>query len=90
MLKPIGEWILTEAIEQAERTTPSGLVLPVTAAKEKTKLVRIISFGPESNPEGQLKTGDIVLVPSHTGLKVEHENKEYEMAKETNFLGVLD
>ena len=89
MLKPINEWILTKPVVEKENVTASGLVL-IKKQEVATKLVEIISIGPEANKDGSLKAGDIVLVPSHTGIKIKQNNEDYEMAKEANFLGVVE
>ena len=89
MLKPTGEWILTKPLEKDEKVTQSGLVL-VTKQQDAVKLVEIISFGPDANTDLFLSEGEVVMVPQHTGLKIEHEDEEYEMAKQENFLGVIE
>jgi len=89
MLKPTTDWILTKPLKQKDKVTDSGIVL-VTKEPENVKLVEIISFGPGANKDSSLKAGDIVMVPSQTGLKVEHEDEVFEMAKEGNFLGVIE
>jgi len=89
MLKPTNEWILTKPIKQEEKITDSGILL-VTKEEETIKYVEILSFGPEANKHSLLKAGDIVMVPTHTGLKTEHEDTEYEFAKEKNFLCVME
>lgn len=88
MLKPTNEWILVEVIKKGEKVTESGLILP--GAKDNTKHVKLLAFGPKANPADLLKKGDTVLCMESHGIKVEHEDKEYEFMKEANFLGVLE
>ena len=90
MLKPTKEWIIVEVIAEEEKVTASGIVLPGAAGDEITKKVKLLQFGPDANPTGILKEGDIVLCMKNHGLKVEHEGKEYEFMKEVNFLGLVD
>lgn len=89
MLKPTNDWIVTKPLPQKDKITDSGIVL-VTKEQESTKLVEIISFGPGANKNSFLKAGDTVMVPLHTGIKVEYENESFELAKEENFLGVIE
>ena len=89
MLKPTNDWILTKPLPQKDKVTDSGIVL-VTNQQEAVKLVEIISFGPAANKDSSLKAGDIIMVPTQTGIKVEHEDEVFEMAKEQNFLGVIE
>ena len=88
MLKPMRNWILTKVLEE-EKVCAGGIIIP-NSVKNKTKFVKIIAFGEDSNPNDQLKVGDIVMVPAHTGLKVNHEDKEFEFAKAENFFGVVE
>jgi co-chaperonin GroES (HSP10) len=89
MLKPTRDWVLTKNTEDnKEKITASGLVL--LRAVNKHKIVEIVSFGPEANKSKTLKVGDRVLVPLESGVKATHENEEYEMAKEKNFLGIIE
>ena len=88
MLRPTSDWILTKAVEVEERKI--GLIIVVSDKKDSTKYVELISFGPDANKSGQLHVGDIVLVPTVSGIKTKHEDVEYEMAKEQNFLGVYE
>lgn len=89
MLKPTTDWILTKPVAQKEKVTDSGIVL-VTKEEDSTKLVEIVSFGPGANKDSSLKAGDIVMVPTQTGYKVEFDGEAFEMAKEQNFLGVIE
>lgn len=89
MLKPTNDWIVTKPIVEKEKKTEAGILL-VSKLNDPTKRVEIISFGPEANKDGSLKVGDVVLVPTKTGIKVEHENDVFEMTKEKNFLGIID
>jgi co-chaperonin GroES (HSP10) len=88
MLKPTNDWVVTKVVEIEEKN--DNLIRLVTNDKDETKYVEILSFGPEANKYGDLKVGDIVMVPTKSGIKTRHEDVEYEMAKEKNFLGVYE
>jgi co-chaperonin GroES (HSP10) len=88
MLKPQSDWILTKVVEVEPRHV--GLIFVVSDKKDATKYVKIVSFGPDANKGKELNVGDIVLVPTVSGIKTVHEDVEYEMAKENNFLGVYE
>ena len=91
MLKPTKDWVVTKPLPQKEETvTPSGLILIKDPTPPTTKLVEIISFGPAANKHSSLKAGDIVLVDARTGIATLHDGVTYEMAKEKNFLGVIE
>lgn len=88
MLKPTNDWVVTKVVTFEEKCP--GKIHLVTSQVEDTKYVEIISFGPEANKYGDLKVGDIVMVPTKTGIKTKHDDVEYEMAKEKNFLGIYE
>ncbi len=88
MLKPTNDWIVTKPLPKKEKVTDMGLFL--LNQEEPLKLVKIISFGPAANKNSILKAGDIVMVPTKTGISVEYKEETFEMAKEQNFLGVME
>jgi co-chaperonin GroES (HSP10) len=88
MIKPQSDWILTKVVDVVPRHV--GLIVIVSDKKDATKYVEIVSFGPEANKGKDLSVGDIVLVPTVSGIKTVHEDVEYEMAKEQNFLGIYE
>jgi co-chaperonin GroES (HSP10) len=89
MIKSTGDWVLTEVLEEKEKVTDSGIVV-VGKQQKSTKVVKIVSFGPEANKESYLKKGDLVLVPANTGVIMKYEDTTYESHKEHSFLGVLE
>jgi len=89
MLKPTNDWIVTKPLPKKEDKDSSIIMLNAFKV-EPLKLVKIISFGPTANKSSTLKAGDIVMVPTKTGIAVEHEDDTFEMAKEQNFLGVME
>ena len=89
MLKPTKEWVVVEVLKEEENITPSGLVL-LNPIEKKFKKCKIVLFGPEANKTNELKIGDVVLCMKDHGLKVEHEDKQYEFMKEQNFLGIIE
>jgi co-chaperonin GroES (HSP10) len=89
MLKPTSDWVVTKVVKEEDTVTAGGLFL-VRPLQQTTKCVEIISFGPEANKYGDLKVGDIVVTAVQMGIKTVHEDVEYELAKEKNFLGVVE
>lgn len=85
-LNPTKDWILTQKVEEKKS---EGLI-HLVQKEDKTKHVKILSFGPEANKSNLLKVDDIVLVPAHTGLNHKVGEEEFEFAKEHNFLGVVE
>lgn len=94
MLKPLGNRVLLEIVEE-EKTTPSGIVLP-DSAKEKPQFATVVAVG-----EGKLldsgerlpvevSVGDKVLFEQYTGSEVKYEGTEYLVVKDTDIIAVAE
>jgi len=92
-LKPLGDRLIVEPIEQEEMTT-SGIVLPETA-KEKPMRGKVLAIGPGARKEDgsriamDVSTGDTVLYAKYGGTEVKLENKKYLILKETDVLAIV-
>ncbi|GGH12856.1 co-chaperone GroES [Paenibacillus segetis] len=92
MIKPLGERVLVEAIEQ-EQTTAFGIVLPDTA-KEKPQEGKIVAVGSGALKDGvrvplEVKEGDRVLFSKYAGTEVKYEGKEYLIMKESDIHAII-
>jgi len=91
-LKPTAGYILIEPVE-AERKTPSGIVLPETH-EEKPQRGKVLAVGPEEiTNSGQkriapCKTGDFVIYKQWGGNEVKIEGKEYLFVKFEDILAI--
>jgi chaperonin GroES len=92
-LKPLGNRVVVEPIEQ-EEVTPGGIVLPETA-KEKPQKGQILSVGPgERDEDGKripmdVKVGDTVLFAKYAGTEIKLNNKKLLILKESDILAIL-
>jgi chaperonin GroES len=92
-LKPLGDRLIVEPIEQEEMTA-SGIVIPETA-KEKPMQGKVIAIGPGARQEGgsriamDVSKGDTVLYAKYAGTEVKIENKKYLILKETDVLAIV-
>jgi len=92
-LKPLGDRLIVEPIEQ-EELTASGIVLPETA-KEKPMQGKVLAIGPGARKEDgsriamDVSTGDTVLYAKYAGTEVKLENKKYLILKETDVLAIV-
>ncbi|MNH87117.1 10 kDa chaperonin [compost metagenome] len=93
MIRPLGERVLVEPIEQNE-TTSFGIVLP-DSAKEKPQEGKVIAVGSGSvNKDGvrvalEVKEGDVVLFSKYAGTEIKYEGKEYLIMKESDIHAVI-
>ena len=92
-LKPLGDRLIVEPIEQ-EELTASGIVLPETA-KEKPMQGKVLAVGHGARKEDgsriamDVSTGDTVLYAKYAGTEVKIENKKYLILKETDILAIV-
>ena len=93
-LKPLGDRIIVEPIEQ-EDTTAAGIYLPETA-KEKPQEGRVIAAGPGAlddsgkRIEMEVKEGDRVLYAKYAGTEVKLEgDKKVLILKQSDVLALV-
>lgn len=92
-LKPLGDRLLVEPIEQEEMTA-SGIVLPETA-KEKPMQGKVIAAGPGARKEDgsrvamDVSVNDTVLYAKYAGTEIKLDGKKYLILKETDILAIV-
>ncbi|GIO28118.1 MAG TPA: co-chaperone GroES [Ornithinibacillus sp.] len=93
MIKPLGDRVVIELVEQEEKTA-SGIVLP-DSAKEKPQEGRIVAVGSgrvtESGERVQLEVseGDRIIFSKFAGTEVKYDGKEYLILRESDILAVV-
>jgi chaperonin GroES len=93
-VKPIGDRILVEAVEEKE-TKKGGIIIPDTA-KEKPMESVIIALGTgKTNDDGkkipfEVKKGDRVLVSKYGGTEIKLDGKEYKILSSDDILAVIE
>jgi chaperonin GroES len=89
-LKPLGDRLIVEVLEE-EETTPSGIVLPDTA-KEKPQRGRVLAVGPGSRDENgsfvamDLEGGDEIVFSKYGGTEIKVGVDEYLILRESDVL----
>jgi chaperonin GroES len=94
-LKPLGDRMVVEPIEQDE-TTAGGILLPETA-KEKPQEGKVIAVGPGRVDESgnrvkmEVKEGDRVLYAKYAGTEIKLEgDKKVLILKESDILALVE
>lgn len=93
-IKPLGDRVVVEPIEQ-EETTASGIILPETA-KEKPQKGTIVAAGPGARDEDgdrialDVKVGDMVLYAKYAGTEFKVDGKKLLILKESDLLGIIE
>lgn len=94
MLKPLGNRVLLELVEE-ETTTLGGIVLP-DSAKEKPQFAKVIAVG-----EGKLldngerlplevAVGEKVVFEKYAGTEIKFEGTDYLVLKDTDIIAVAE
>lgn len=92
-LKPLGNRVVVEPIEQ-EEVTAGGIVLPETA-KEKPQKGKVLSVGPgERNEKGDriamdVQAGDTVLFAKYAGTEIKLDGKKLLILRESDLLAIV-
>ena len=93
-LKPLGNRVVVEPIEQ-EEVTASGIVLPETA-KEKPQKGTVLAVGPGDRDEDgdripmDVKEGDTVLFAKYSGTEIKMDSKKLLILRESDILAVVE
>lgn len=93
-IRPLGDRLIVEPIEQ-EETTVGGILLPETA-KEKPQQGNVLAVGAgRRDDDGKridmdVKAGDKVLFAKYAGTEVKMDGKKLLIMKETDILGIIE
>jgi chaperonin GroES len=93
MIKPLGDRVVIELVEQ-EETTASGIVLP-DSAKEKPQEGKVVAVGSgrvlDSGEKVALEVseGDRIIFSKFAGTEVEYSGTEYLILRESDILAVI-
>ena len=93
-LKPLGDRVVVEPIEQDE-VTAGGIMLPDTA-KEKPQEGKILAVGPGNrNDAGErvpldVAVGDIVLYAKYAGTEIKLKGEKVLVLRESDILAIVE
>ena len=94
-IRPLGDRIIVEPVEQEETIAGGMLILPETA-KEKPQQGKVLAAGAGRRDddgkriEMDVKTGDTILFAKYAGTEIKIDGKKLLIMKETDVLGILD
>jgi chaperonin GroES len=94
-LRPLGDRVVVEPVENEETFAGGALVMPETA-KEKPQQGQILAVGPGRLDDNgnrvtmDVKVGDRVLYAKYSGTEVKMDNKKILILKETDILAVVE
>lgn len=92
-IQPLGDRVLVEPVKE-EEAKKGGIIIPDTA-KEKPTNGKVIAIGTGKLDDNgkkipfNVKVGDKVLMPKYGGTEVKIDDKEYQIVREEDILGVV-
>jgi len=93
-IQPLSDRVLVEPLKE-EEVKKGGIIIPDTA-KEKPTTGIVIAVGTgKLDEEGKkipfnVKKGDKVLMPKYGGTEVKLNDKEYQIIREEDILGIVE
>lgn len=96
-IQPLGDRVLVKREDAADKKSPSGIIIPDTAQKEKSKIGTVIAVGPGKYGE----EGDMIPMTVKVGAKVYfnagwdnevaagEKDEEYFLVHESDILAVI-
>ncbi len=93
-IEPLYDRVVIKPLKE-EDVTPSGIVLPETADKEKPMQGDVVAVGPGKRlKSGQfapmsVKVGDTVLFAKYAPDEIEIDDEEYLIVEEEKILGII-
>jgi len=93
-LRPLGDRVVVEIVEETDQKTAGGLYVPDTA-KEKSQRGRVVAVGTGkvldngSRQEIEVREGDTVYFAKYGGTEVTIDNANYTILSERDILAVI-
>jgi len=93
-LKPLGDRVLVERIDEEVQKTEGGIIIPDTA-KEKPSKGKVVAVGPGAIQEDgkrtpmDVKKGDKILFGKYAGTEIKIDGQEMLIMRESDILAVL-
>lgn len=85
-LIPIGDNIIAKAIEENDKVTASGIIIPETAIKEKPGKAEVVNAKLETG----FKVGDIILFTKYSPTEITVDNEDFLILAVEDIFAKLD
>lgn len=93
--QPFGDRVLVKPEENEDEKSPSGIIIPDTARKEKPERGEVIAVGPGKRGDDNeiipvaVKVGDKVMFSKYGYDEIKIDDEEYYIVSESNILGII-
>jgi chaperonin GroES len=94
-VRPLGDRILVEAIEEKDNKSKSGIIIP-DSAKEKPMESMVVALGTGKTDDNgkkipfEVKKGNRVLVNKYGGTEIKLDGKEYKILNADDILAIIE
>ena len=93
-IKPLGDRILVEAVEEKE-TKKGGIIIPDSAKEKPTESIVVALGTGKTDDNGkkvpfEVKKGDRVLVSKYGGTEIKIDGKEYKIFNSDDLVAILE
>ena len=95
-VRPVGDRILVEPIEEKENKSKKGGIIIPDTAKEKPMESMVIALGTGKTDDNgkkvpfEVRKGDRVLVSKYGGTEIKLDGKEYKILNSDDILAVIE
>ena len=95
-VRPVGDRILVEAVEEKENKGKKGGIIIPDTAKEKPMESVVVALGTGKTDDNgkkipfEVKVGDRVLVSKYGGTEIKLDGKEYKILNSDDVLAVVE
>jgi len=95
-IRPVGDRILVEPVEEKENKAKKGGIIIPDTAKEKPMESVVVALGTGKVDDNgkkvpfEVKKGDRVLVSKYGGTEIKLDGKEYKILNSEDILAVID
>ena len=95
-VRPVGDRILVEPVEEKENKGKKGRIIIPDTAKEKPMESVVIALGTGKTDDNgkkvpfEVKKGERVLVSKYGGTEIKLDGKEYKILNSDDILAVID
>ena len=95
-IRPVGDRILVEPIEEKENKNKKGAIIIPDTAKEKPMESMVVALGTGKTDDNgkkvpfEIKKGDRVLVSKYGGTEIKLDGKEFKILSSDDVLAVLE
>ena len=93
-VKPLGDRVLVEPIEEKEQQSEGGIIIP-DSAKEKPTESKVISLGTGKTDDSgnkipfEVKKGDKVLISKYGGTEIKIDGKDLKILNSDDILAIV-